>query len=510
MALILNCSGFSTKKWIWPVTHVFQNHIKNFNINKILPRLVIYQQYIIWLRYKYDTSMYIYREIGSVSSEIKNEIKIIARTFVIGNFQNAFKYNIDMNVCHEIPVVRSCTKFSEVNIRTIMGNSINSKQLFKQIFNAISQLSSMFILMKNENKKKLIKQCIYLTEKTHCSVNTFMKYLKYAVEDNIRYVHELLLFSFQICKNMFNGHKLNLSHDFEKINELIYILANHLQCSPVIDITVSTKIVCVGDIHGSFDDMAMCLLINGGFVNRMKYLFLGDLVDRGPCSIEVVVLFYILRIFFPTQFYGIRGNHEDSSMNSIFGLRHEIWSNFGIEYFCSISEAQRLQADAWFAQINKWFQFLPYAAILFSKVIAVHGSIHRDLSLSNMRTWSMETDYIKLSCPKKDVLWSDPYDESYDGPNPRGSGKNVCIESIYDFCKTSKIDFQIRAHQCVKNGYEIHTKRTKTTSVTIFGQSNYCGYDNLSAMAVFNVITGEIQMVMADRYTVANFIWSTC
>jgi len=62
--------------------------------------------------------------------------------------------------------------------------------------------------------------------------------------------------------------------------------------------------VVVGDLHGQFYDFIKLLNI-GGSPEEFKYLFLGDYVDRGSFSIEILILLYALKVFYKFYFYEI-------------------------------------------------------------------------------------------------------------------------------------------------------------------------------------------------------------
>ena len=99
------------------------------------------------------------------------------------------------------------------------------------------------------------------------------------------------------------------------------------------------RIAVIGDIHSSFHsmmDIIDSLNTLGFFVDDTLALtpnhyvfFTGDIVDRGPYSIELLCLIFTMKTLSFDNVYIINGNHEDSTTYTNYGLTQEVLGQFG-------------------------------------------------------------------------------------------------------------------------------------------------------------------------------------
>lgn len=233
-------------------------------------------------------------------------------------------------------------------------------------------------------------------------------------------------------------------------------------------LNLTGNFIIVGDLHGNFFDFVKILLrykIN----QETKYIFLGDIVDRGSFSTEVCVLLFALICEFPQNIFLIRGNHEFAQLNEMYGFSSEL-------------EKDGYAKDI-FYRFGDVFIWLPFAALINGDTLCVHGGISSHIE--------KVSDLLKIRRPVygfedpliQDIVWSDPslYVNSYE-MSPRGCGHLFGENVVRSFMKENGLKYIFRGHQCVDNGVE---RFGSTGLYTVFSSSNYNDeMSNISAVVI--------------------------
>ena len=226
--------------------------------------------------------------------------------------------------------------------------------------------------------------------------------------------------------------------------------------------------VC-GDIHGQYYDL-LRIFEHCGFPGEFNYLFLGDYVDRGKQSLETICLLLAYKIKYPLKVHLLRGNHESSVTNRIYGFYDECKRRYNVRLWRNFTEL---------------FNYLPVAALIDEKILCMHGGLSPDLrNLSSISEISRPTE-IPDSGLLCDLLWSDPDKEVLDfDENDRGVSVVFGEKIVQEFNRKNDLDLIIRAHQVVDDGYEFFAQRHL---ITIFSAPNYCGeFDNSAGIMIID------------------------
>lgn len=227
---------------------------------------------------------------------------------------------------------------------------------------------------------------------------------------------------------------------------------------------LTSPLVVVGDIHGEIFDLYRVFGLHG-LPPRRKYLFLGDLVDRGEDSVSVVALVFALKLLFPEHVYVIRGNHEFVEMAKHQGFYSETEVKF------NGSNIFQIYCDT--------FELIPLACLVDNSIFCVHGGITpslRDLTQIDQIMRPIRQDQAEFV---SGLLWSDPVESTNDfSPSRRGVGFEFGPHVTRSFLKDNRLKMIVRAHECVAEGVK---RLFHGDLVTVFTASNYCGIETNDA-----------------------------
>jgi serine/threonine-protein phosphatase 2B catalytic subunit len=247
-------------------------------------------------------------------------------------------------------------------------------------------------------------------------------------------------------------------------------------------IKLKDPVTVVGDTHGQYYDF-LKLLDVGGDASQTHYLFLGDYVDRGSYSIEVVLLIFSIKLMYPKRIWLLRGNHESRQMTQFFNFRDECEHKYDKTVYHAIMEA---------------FDCLPLGALVNGKFLAVHGGISPELRSTNQINGVNRFEEPPRSGIFCDLLWADPVDEDAMGKKQtepfiqnevRGCSYFFSYEGVKQFLDRNGLLSIIRAHEAQLEGYKMHRANERSgfpTVITIFSAPNYCdAYNNKAAVLQF-------------------------
>jgi diadenosine tetraphosphatase ApaH/serine/threonine PP2A family protein phosphatase len=173
-------------------------------------------------------------------------------------------------------------------------------------------------------------------------------------------------------------------------------------------------------------------------VPQVNYLFLGDYVDRGLHSIEVISLLIALKVKYKDRLHLIRGNHESRSCTTMYGFYDECIRKYG-------------SATVW-KKLTELFDCMPVSALVGGKIMCMHGGLSPDMDMIDKLNNIDRFKEVPMDGCICDLLWSDPNGDPSNqkfAASPRGAGYLFNETTTTQFCHTNDLCFICRGHQIV-------------------------------------------------------------
>ena len=282
----------------------------------------------------------------------------------------------------------------------------------------------------------------------------------------------------ELAKNVINiissGAKVGLQLAYDVLDayeEIVRFEPNILQ--------ISIPICLVADMHSQLFDMIKIIETAEKEQNIHRFLFLGDYVDRGDYPVETFLYLCCRKLLDPDNFFMIRGNHETTSVNDIYGLKE-----------CCMSV---YYSNTLFIRMNEVFQSIPIAAVVNKKIFCVHAGIsmtHTTLEEISMIDRFCEIPY---KGPLAELTWSDPdeYSQTWQ-ESSRGAGYVFGKPQVEDFFRKNKLEKIVRAHEVQPEGYKWFFGK-KLLSLWSAAKYSECP-DSKATFAVINSADNEIKL----------------
>ncbi|CAJ1397136.1 unnamed protein product [Effrenium voratum] len=231
----------------------------------------------------------------------------------------------------------------------------------------------------------------------------------------------------------------------------------------------------IGDLHGQlFNLIAWLIYIKEQYQDKgfselegssllicdpqLKYVFLGDYVDRGERGLEVLLLLLAYKARCPEGLVLLQGNHESP----------EVWDNYGFK------------AELWYKVKMVPYTFrdvvrhLPYVAVVPGKYMFVHGGLSpqfvKKCSGKAGRFGACLDEATAIS-----VTWADPHEGRGWVQSPRGRGVyKFGVDIAKAFLDSNNLHAIWRGHEQMEEGSSNITFDDHYV-FTIFSSADYVG-----------------------------------
>lgn len=317
----------------------------------------------------------------------------------------------------------------------------------------------------------------------------------------------------QACKNPLGSVEYLSSPQFASDLVTLCHRANAMFERETRCLFLQSPVYVFGDLHGNLEDLRFFsdnIWTLGLPVTAGKFLFLGDYVDRGMHSVEVIAYMLALKVQCPSKVFLLRGNHELRDVNGW----EEHYREKSFLWQCKARFGPELGEHIW-EEVNQVFDRLPLAAVIDNDIFCVHGGIPRPRPGTNGNRledillvpsiagispkYAHETDEVARIA--SECLWSDPAKPSQEhalaadgyGDSPRGAGA-VCFgtKAVDQFLSRHGFSCIVRAHEAHSEGVAL-SKAARV--ITVFSTSKDHNQGRTAMAGCILIDNDEIQII---------------
>ena len=311
-----------------------------------------------------------------------------------------------------------------------------------------------------------------------------------------------------------------------------------------------SRLIIVGDTHGQLQDVLWMFAEYGLPSPTNRYLFNGDIADRGDYATEIFALVLGYMLVFPGSVFVNRGNHENEEINErlkkhgggfvrrrpahpppprpapanaplpshhlatlslIPHPQHPLTRATPALAVWQAEEVRSKYDTGVFELFVELYERMPLAFIIGGKTLVVHGGLsrHRGVQMSHLRRLAS-----RQQCPEApqsfedylffDLMWSDPHPDDVDGVHESARGDGCILfgmDMTLDFLESNSLQLLVRSHQVPSDGHGYEVVH-EGKCITIFSASNYGGTCcNTGAVLVWD----EGEELCAHEFTAPTF-----
>ncbi|CAH0488776.1 unnamed protein product [Peronospora farinosa] len=142
------------------------------------------------------------------------------------------------------------------------------------------------------------------------------------------------------------------------------------------DVLASIRVLVIGDVHGCYDELQLLLQVCQYSSPNDRLVFVGDLVNKGPKSLEVV------RFVRDSGSLCVRGNHEDAALSAYYN-----WVHGGrVPGTAKYPYVELMETDD-----VEFLEQLPFSLSLphHNNVIVVHAGVVPEVEIKDQRPFDL-------------------------------------------------------------------------------------------------------------------------